>query len=64
MDTTNQIMELFEDLLEEKNISIPCDDEEEEKMRYEDESTARIYGMEYYNLSEKIDELLSDRFYN
>ena len=29
MDTTSQIMELFEDLLEEKNISIPCDDEEE-----------------------------------
>lgn len=64
MDITNQIMELFEDLLEEKNISIPCDDEEEERMRYEDENTARIYGMEYYNLSEKIDELFSDRFYN
>ncbi len=64
MDITNQIMELFEDLLEEKNLSIPCDDEEEERMRHEDENTARIYGMEYYNLSEKIDELLSDRFYN
>ena len=64
MDITNQIMELFEDLLEEKNLLIPCDDEEEERMRYEDENTARIYGMEYYNLSEKIEELLSDRFYN
>lgn len=64
MDITNQIMELFEDLLEEKNISIPCDDEEEERMRYEDGNTARIYGMEYYNLSGKIEKLLSDKFYN
>lgn len=64
MDTESQIMELFEDFLEEKNISIPCDDEEEERMRYEDENAARIYGMEYYNLSEKIEELLSNRFYN
>lgn len=64
METVNQIMELFEDLLEEKNISIPCDDEEEERMRYEDGNTARIYGMEYYNLSGKIEKLLSDKFYN
>ena len=45
METVNQIMELFEDLLEEKNISIPCDDEEEERMRYEDGNTANLMNL-------------------
>ena len=47
-----EIIDIFENLLEEKNITIPSKDREGN----EDES--RIFGEEYYNLEEKITELL------
>ena len=50
-----EIIDIFENLLEEKNITIPSKDREGNK----DES--RIFGEEYYNLEEKITELLDKK---
>ena len=36
MELAHEIVELFEDLLDRKGIEIPCDDETEQKNRYED----------------------------
>lgn len=47
-----EIVDEFEELLDEKNIDIPSDDREG------DESEARIYGCEYANLVDKIAEML------
>lgn len=47
-----QILELFEDMLEEKNITIPDED------RTGDETEARLYGMTYANLEDGIVALL------
>lgn len=43
------IVELFEDLLAEKNIIVPCSDDDEEEERYNEdgELLANLYGMEY-----------------
>ena len=48
----HSILDLFEDLLDEKEIDIPSDDREG------DESEARIYGSEYYDLEDKVNTLL------
>ena len=50
-----EIIDIFENLLEEKNITIPSKDREGN----EDES--RIFGEEYYSLEEKITELLDKK---
>jgi hypothetical protein len=47
-----EILDLFEELLEEKNITIPSEDREG------NESEARIYGSEYYSLEDRITEIL------
>lgn len=52
------IVEIFENLLEEKGIEIPCDDTEEESTRHDGGNTAKIHGMEYYTLIEQIQALL------
>lgn len=52
------IMDVFEEFLEEHGITIPCEDEDEEKDRKEDECSARIYGSEYYELENRIQEIL------
>lgn len=52
------IMDIFEEFLEEHGITIPCEDEDEEKERKEDECSARIYGSEYYELESRIQEIL------
>lgn len=54
----SEIVELFEDLLDAREIDIPCEDEEEEKIRIE-ESNARLYGMEYWHLIEAVESLLN-----
>ena len=46
------ILDLFEDLLDEKGIDIPSDD------RSESEDEARIFGSEYFELEDKIIGLL------
>lgn len=47
------ILDLFEDLLDEKGIDIPSDDREG------DECEARIYRTEYYELEDAVYELLA-----
>lgn len=51
-EIASKIIDIFEDLLEEKNITIPSIDREGK--RYE----GRIYGTEYYNLENRITNLL------
>ena len=44
-----EIIDQFEQLLEEKDISIPCEDSAEEKERHDGGNNARIYDAEYWN---------------
>lgn len=53
-----EIVEFFEDLLYHKEIKIPCEDEMEQRDRQQDENSACLYGMEYWNLIEQISDLL------
>ncbi len=52
------IVEIFEDLLDEKEINVPCEDWGEESERRINESSARVYGSEYGNLIDKIEDRL------
>ena len=49
-----KIIDLFENILDKNNISIPDED------RTGDEGEACIYGMTYYNLEENITNILLD----
>ena len=60
MDKATRIVEVFENLLEEKDIDIPCDDEDEEYERHNETCGSRIYGMEYYNLLDEVQAILND----
>lgn len=60
MRLSDEIIELFEQLLDEKGIEIPCEDETEQRDRYDGENAAKLYGMEYWDLVEKIENLLSN----
>lgn len=51
-----RILDIFEEMLENKGVSIPDDD------RTGDESEACLYGMTYADLENAIEELLS-RYY-
>lgn len=51
---TIAIIDIFEELLEKHNITIPDDG------RMGDEGEARIFGDAYYELEEKIDNFLDD----
>ena len=53
-----EVVGLFEELLDRKGIEIPCDDKDEQKERYDGNNTAKLYGMEYYNLVSGIQNLL------
>lgn len=53
-----EVVGLFEELLDRKGIEIPCDDDDEQKERYGGNNTAKLYGMEYYNLVSGIQNLL------
>lgn len=57
------IVELFEDFLYEKNIVIPCSDDEEESERYSEdgEPLANLYGMEYWYLVDVVEAMLVNR---
>ena len=57
-EKATEIVELFEDLLDRKGIEIPCDDENEQKGRHDGKNTAKLYGMEYYDLVSDIQNLL------
>lgn len=55
------IVETFEDLLAEKDIEIPCSDEEEETVRHVDGNEAKLYGMEYWHLIDEVESRLPKR---
>ncbi len=50
-----KILDEFEELLEEKNITIPDEDREGNK------EEARIYGSSYYLLEDKITEIIKSK---
>ena len=50
------IMDSFEDFLDEHDITIPCESESDEEDRAEDGANARIYGSEYYYLEDSVYE--------
>lgn len=52
------VVDIFEDLLDEKDIDIPCADSSEEEDRHENENAARIYGTEYGDLVDRVEALL------
>lgn len=58
MELAREIVELFEELLDKKGIEIPCADDEEQKDRHIDGNEVKIYGMEYWNLIDKIEYLI------
>lgn len=51
-NVATDIIECFEDLLEEKDITIPDDDREE------NDGEARIYGMTFANLLSDVESIL------
>jgi len=55
------ILELFENLLDDKDIEIPCSDLREQNERHLDGNTAKLYGMEYWALIDKIEEILNSQ---
>ena len=57
-DLAFSVVDIFEDLLDEKNMEIPCADIHEEADRHDHENTAKIYGTEYWYLVDRIEELL------
>ena len=59
MMLVHEIMLLFDDLLEEKGIEIPCEDETEQANRHDGGNESKLYGMEYWNLADKIESLIS-----
>ena len=52
------IVDLFDDFLDEKGISIPCEDPHEQEDRLQDDNSASIYGMEYFNLEDRVCDVL------
>lgn len=52
------IVDIFENLLDEKNIEIPCNDPVEEEGRHDGGNDVKIYGTEYFDLVAQVRELL------
>ena len=48
------ILDTFEDMLDQKNITIPDDDDSER----DPDNSARLYGLTYYDLEDKIQAIL------
>lgn len=55
-----EIMDAFEELLDAKGIEIPCEDEQEQKERYDSGNEAKLYGSEYSELYDAIEKILKD----
>lgn len=54
------IVDLFDIFLAEKGIAILCDDPgEEHERRTDNENYASLYGMEYWGLVDKVEDILS-----
>lgn len=63
-DLAFYVVDIFEDLLDEKGIDIPCADSSEEEDRHENENVARIYGTEYGDLIDRVEALLKKEMKN
>lgn len=53
-----RIVDLFDDLLYQKGIEVPCEDADEQAERRGGKNDACLYGMEYWTLVDKIEEML------
>lgn len=53
------IVDLFDDLLAEKGIEVPCSDPDEEAERHDDGNCAYLYGMEYWDLVDRVEYILT-----
>lgn len=49
------IVDLFNELLSEKDIEVPCSNTDEESERHADNNCACLYGMEYWNLVDRVE---------
>lgn len=54
-------VDLFDEFLAEKDIEVPCSDPDEEADRHADDNCACLYGMEYWNLVDKVEVILHKR---
>ena len=54
------IVDIFDDFLCDKNISVPCSDSNEESAHHADGNAAAIYGPEYYDLADAVEAVLSE----
>ncbi len=54
-----QLIDLFDDFLEERDLHVPTSDAEMKDNGDEEDNSARIYGSDYGELEEKIEETLS-----
>lgn len=64
MEFACEIIGIFEHLLDEKGISIPCADASDQEERQENEEAGRIYGAEYYSLENSIIETVEKYRWN
>ena len=53
------IVDVFDNFLASKNIEIPWDEPEEESERHDDDNCACLYGMEYWDLVDQVEFMLS-----
>lgn len=53
------IVDLFDELLAEKDIEIPCANSLEEEERHDDDNCAYLYGTEYWSLVDQVEEYLN-----
>lgn len=54
------IVELFDELLNQKGIEIPCESQHEEAERHLGNNEAKLYGLEFWNLVDQIQSILDD----
>ena len=60
-DVAALVLERFEDMLEEKGITVPCADPDEQAERESDpDNGARIYGSEYSELLDGVESTVID----
>ena len=53
------IVDVFDSFLASKNIEIPCADPEEEAERHDNDNCACLYGMEYWDLVDRVEFMLN-----
>lgn len=57
-EVCSAIIDKFEDLLDEKDITVPCASEMDEINRKDNDSSARLYGAEYWGLVGSVEGIL------